>query len=79
MAEEAILGFLQNNEQITDSGQFSAEFNLDHNEVVNVIKSLHGFRYIDVQVLVLRRIYNLKSCIQFLLWLNLVCAEREIR
>ncbi|CAE6151655.1 unnamed protein product [Arabidopsis arenosa] len=49
MAEEAILGFLQNNEQITDSGQFSAEFNLDHNEVVNVIKSLHGFRYIDVQ------------------------------
>lgn len=79
MAEEAILGFLQNNEQITDSGQFSTEFNLDHNEVVNVIKSLHGFRYIDVQVLVLRRIYNLKSCIQFLLWLNLVCAEREIR
>ncbi|CAL9228583.1 unnamed protein product [Arabidopsis halleri] len=49
MAEEAILGFLQNNEQITDSGQFSAEFNLDHNEVVNVIKSLHAFRYIDVQ------------------------------
>ncbi|KAG7539843.1 Aminoacyl-tRNA synthetase class II [Arabidopsis thaliana x Arabidopsis arenosa] len=49
MAEEAILGFLQNNEQITDSGQFSAEFNVDHNEVVNVIKSLHGFRYIDVQ------------------------------
>lgn len=55
MAEEAILGFLQNNEQITDSGQFSAEFNLDHNEVVNVIKSLHGFRYIDVQVLALPR------------------------
>ncbi|KAL9820391.1 Phenylalanine--tRNA ligase alpha subunit, cytoplasmic [Arabidopsis thaliana] len=49
MAEEAILGFLQNNEQITDSGQFSAEFNIDHNELVNVIKSLHGFRYIDVQ------------------------------
>ncbi|EOA16530.1 hypothetical protein CARUB_v10004690mg [Capsella rubella] len=49
MAEEAILRFLQNNEQITDSGHFAAEFNLDHNEVVNVIKSLHGFRYIDVQ------------------------------
>uniref|UniRef100_A0A1J3EQR0 phenylalanine--tRNA ligase n=1 Tax=Noccaea caerulescens TaxID=107243 RepID=A0A1J3EQR0_NOCCA len=49
MAEEAILGFLKNNEEITDSGQFSSEHNLDHNEVVNVIKSLHGFRYIDVQ------------------------------
>ncbi|CAA7020611.1 unnamed protein product [Microthlaspi erraticum] len=50
MAEEAILRFLHNNsEEITDSGQFSAEHNLDHNEVVNVIKSLHGFRYIDVQ------------------------------
>ncbi|KAL1190284.1 Phenylalanine--tRNA ligase alpha subunit, cytoplasmic [Cardamine amara subsp. amara] len=49
MAEEAILGFLQNNEKITDSGQFSSECNLDHNEVVNVIKSLHGFRYIDVE------------------------------
>ncbi|KFK30504.1 hypothetical protein AALP_AA7G270700 [Arabis alpina] len=49
MAEEAILGFLNNNEEITDSGQFSSELNLDHNEVVNVIKSLHGFRYIDVQ------------------------------
>ncbi|XP_010437045.1 PREDICTED: phenylalanine--tRNA ligase alpha subunit, cytoplasmic [Camelina sativa] len=49
MAEKAILGFLQNNEEITDSGLFSAEFNLDHGEVVNVIKSLHGFRFIDVQ------------------------------
>ncbi|XP_010555299.1 PREDICTED: phenylalanine--tRNA ligase alpha subunit, cytoplasmic [Tarenaya hassleriana] len=49
MAEEAILGFLQNHEQIPDSGQFAAEHNLDHNDVVNVIKSLHGFGYIDAQ------------------------------
>ncbi|XP_010446466.1 PREDICTED: phenylalanine--tRNA ligase alpha subunit, cytoplasmic [Camelina sativa] len=49
MAEKAILGFLQNNEEITDSGLFSAEFNLDHDEVINVIKRLHGFRFIDVQ------------------------------
>lgn len=49
MAEEAILGFLQNHEQIPDSGQFAAEHNLDHSDVVNVIKSLHGFRYIDAQ------------------------------
>lgn len=51
MAEEAILGYLQHNEKISDSGSFAAEHGLDHNEVVNVVKSLHGFRYVDAQVL----------------------------
>lgn len=50
MAEEAILGYLQHNEQIADSGVFAAKRQLDHNDVVNVIKSLHGFRYVDAQV-----------------------------
>lgn len=50
MAEEAILGYLENNELISDSGKFAAERGLDHNDVVNVIKSLHGFRYVDAQV-----------------------------
>ncbi|KAF5745710.1 Phenylalanyl-tRNA synthetase / phenylalanine--tRNA ligase putative isoform 1 [Tripterygium wilfordii] len=49
MAEEAILGYLEHHEEITDSGQFAADRALDHNEVVNVIKSLHGFRYVDAQ------------------------------
>ncbi|XP_010526632.1 PREDICTED: phenylalanine--tRNA ligase alpha subunit, cytoplasmic-like [Tarenaya hassleriana] len=49
MAEAAILGFLQNHEQIPDSGLFATEYNLDHSDVVNVIKSLHGFRYLDAQ------------------------------
>ncbi|XP_044508981.1 phenylalanine--tRNA ligase alpha subunit, cytoplasmic-like isoform X1 [Mangifera indica] len=49
MAEEAILGYLQHNEQIVDSGVFAAERQLDHNDVVNVIKSLNGFRYVDAQ------------------------------
>ncbi|EFH44076.1 predicted protein [Arabidopsis lyrata subsp. lyrata] len=49
MAERAILGFLQNNEQIPDSGLFSAEHNLDHDQVKNVIRRLQGFRYIDAQ------------------------------
>lgn len=49
MAEEAILGYLEKNEQISDSGNFAAERGFDHNDVVNVIKSLHGFRYIDAQ------------------------------
>ncbi|KAJ4890847.1 putative phenylalanine--tRNA ligase alpha subunit [Raphanus sativus] len=51
MAEAAILGFLQNNESIPDSGNFAAEHNLDHEEVKNVIKSLQSFRYIEAKEL----------------------------
>ncbi|PON57874.1 Phenylalanyl-tRNA synthetase, class IIc, alpha subunit [Parasponia andersonii] len=49
MAEEALLGFLEKNDLISDSGQFADERGLDHNEVVNVIKSLHGFRYVEAE------------------------------
>ncbi|GAU45381.1 hypothetical protein TSUD_90010 [Trifolium subterraneum] len=49
MAEEAVLGYLKNNDEIKDSGDFAAERGIDHNEIVNVIKSLHGFRYVDAQ------------------------------
>ncbi|KAG7015676.1 Phenylalanine--tRNA ligase alpha subunit, cytoplasmic [Cucurbita argyrosperma subsp. argyrosperma] len=49
MAEEAILGYLEKNVEISDSGRFADEFGLDHNEVVNVIKSLNGFRYVDAE------------------------------
>ncbi|KAM1006262.1 hypothetical protein ACFX14_003115 [Malus domestica] len=49
MAEEAILGYLESKDEISDSGQFASERGLDHNEVVNVIKSLHGFRYVVAQ------------------------------
>ncbi|ESQ36306.1 hypothetical protein EUTSA_v10007412mg [Eutrema salsugineum] len=47
-----LLGFLQYNEEIPDSRQFSAEHNFDHNQVVSVIQSLLGFRYIEAQDLV---------------------------
>ncbi|XP_057456391.1 phenylalanine--tRNA ligase alpha subunit, cytoplasmic-like [Lotus japonicus] len=49
MAEEAVLGYLQNNDEIRDSGEFAAERGIDHNEIVNIIKSLHGFRYVDAE------------------------------
>ncbi|KAK4741018.1 hypothetical protein SAY87_024606 [Trapa incisa] len=49
MEEEAILSYLENREEIADSGQFASERGLDHDKVVNVIKSLHGYRYIDAQ------------------------------
>lgn len=50
MAEEAVLGYLENNEEIRDSGEFASERGIDHNEMVNIIKSLHGFRYVDAEV-----------------------------
>ncbi|KAG8500296.1 hypothetical protein CXB51_003702 [Gossypium anomalum] len=49
MAEKAILGYLATSEEIPDSGQFASLHGFQHNDVVNVIKSLHGFRYIDAQ------------------------------
>ncbi|KAG0502173.1 hypothetical protein HPP92_002245 [Vanilla planifolia] len=49
MAEDSILGFLQNNEVISDSQGFAANVGIDHNELENVIKSLRGFEIIDAQ------------------------------
>ncbi|KAF7840946.1 phenylalanine--tRNA ligase alpha subunit, cytoplasmic [Senna tora] len=49
MAEEAILSYLEKGHEISDSGQFASERGIDHNEIVNVIKSLHGFRYVDAE------------------------------
>mgnify|MGYP001553222469 CR=1 FL=1 len=50
MAEEAVLGFLEKNEQIIDSGVFAEEQGISHDEIVNVIKSLNGFRFVEAQV-----------------------------
>ena len=50
MAEEAVLGFLEKNEEISDSSQFASERGIDHQELTNVIKSLYGFRLVDAQV-----------------------------
>lgn len=49
MAEEAILGFLQSHDEISHSGEFAASEGIDHSELLNVIKSLHGFRLVDAQ------------------------------
>ncbi|KAI4378510.1 hypothetical protein MLD38_015979 [Melastoma candidum] len=48
-AEDAILSYLESHDEIIDSGEFAEQLKLDHNEVVNSIKSLHGFRYIEAQ------------------------------
>ncbi|XP_051147449.1 phenylalanine--tRNA ligase alpha subunit, cytoplasmic [Andrographis paniculata] len=49
MAEEAVLGYLENNEEISDSGNFAEVKGISHDELVNVIKSLNGFRLVDAQ------------------------------
>ncbi|KAE9448574.1 hypothetical protein C3L33_19521, partial [Rhododendron williamsianum] len=36
-------------EEITDSGQFAAERGIDHQDIANIIKSLHGFKLVDAQ------------------------------
>lgn len=50
MAEEAVLGFLQTNEQISDSHEFATSIGVGHTELENVIKSLKGFEIVDAQV-----------------------------
>lgn len=54
MAEDAILGFLQTNDEIADSHQFSASVGVDHTELENVIKRLHGFEIVEAKVFPLR-------------------------
>lgn len=55
MAEEAVLAYLEKNEEILDSGKFAEEKGISHDEIVNVIKSLNGFRLLDAQV----RLFNI--------------------
>ncbi|URE32511.1 hypothetical protein MUK42_13190 [Musa troglodytarum] len=42
MAKDAILGFLQADDEITDSHEFAAAHEVDHTELKNVIKGLNG-------------------------------------
>ncbi|KAI3445570.1 hypothetical protein Pfo_002235 [Paulownia fortunei] len=49
MVEEAVLGYLEKNEEISDSGNFAEEKGISHDEIVNIIKSLNGFRLVDAQ------------------------------
>ncbi|KMZ61078.1 Phenylalanine--tRNA ligase [Zostera marina] len=46
VVEDAILGFLQSNDEISDSHKFAVSTGVDHTELENVIKSLHGFQIV---------------------------------
>lgn len=50
MAEEAILGFLHENHEIADSGKFATQSGLSHDDIVNVVKSLSAFHFVEAQV-----------------------------
>lgn len=47
MAKDAILGFLQADDGITDSHEFTAVDGVDHTELENVIKGLNGFEVVE--------------------------------
>lgn len=55
IAEEAVLGYLQNHPEIPDSqlfaDQFVADGKINHDDIANAIKSLTGHTYVDSQVL----------------------------
>lgn len=50
-AEDAILTYLKDNDEISNSAKFAEDFKFSHEEIVNVIRRLHGFRLVDAQVL----------------------------
>ncbi|KAL8090019.1 phenylalanine--tRNA ligase alpha subunit, cytoplasmic-like isoform X1 [Apium graveolens] len=49
MAEEAILGFLHENHEIADSGKFATQSGISHDDIVNVVKSLSAFHFVEAQ------------------------------
>ncbi|XP_055806162.1 phenylalanine--tRNA ligase alpha subunit, cytoplasmic-like isoform X2 [Solanum dulcamara] len=48
-AEDAILTYLKNNDEISNSANFAEDFGFSHDEIVIVIRRLHGFRFVDTQ------------------------------
>lgn len=50
-AEDAILAYLKDNDEISNSAKFAQDFGFGHDEILNVIRRLHGFRFVDAQVL----------------------------
>ncbi|WMV17131.1 hypothetical protein MTR67_010516 [Solanum verrucosum] len=48
-AEDGILAYLKDNDEISNSAKFAQDFGFGHDEIVNVIRRLHGFRFVDAQ------------------------------
>ncbi|KAF3635697.1 Phenylalanine--tRNA ligase alpha subunit [Capsicum annuum] len=49
MAEEAILAYLEKEEEISNSENFAQQFGFSHEEILNVIRRLHGFKFVEAK------------------------------
>ncbi|PHU01862.1 putative phenylalanine--tRNA ligase alpha subunit [Capsicum chinense] len=49
MAEEAILAYLEKEEEISNSENFAQQFGFSHEEILNVIHRLHGFKFVEAK------------------------------
>uniref|UniRef100_A0A3Q7IBT1 PheRS DNA binding domain-containing protein n=1 Tax=Solanum lycopersicum TaxID=4081 RepID=A0A3Q7IBT1_SOLLC len=48
-AEDAILAYLKDNDEISNSANFAQDLGFSHDDIVNVIRRLHGFRLVDAK------------------------------
>ncbi|KAH0719765.1 phenylalanine--tRNA ligase alpha subunit, cytoplasmic-like [Solanum tuberosum] len=48
-AEDAILAYLKDNDEISNSADFAQDLGFSHDDIVNVIRRLHGFRLVDAK------------------------------
>lgn len=48
--EEALLSHLQQHSNITNSEEWASSAGFDHSLVKDVVKSLHGFGYVEAEV-----------------------------
>lgn len=48
--EEVLLAFLEHHQESISSEQWASSAGFDHNVVKDVIRSLHGFGYVEAEV-----------------------------
>ena len=78
MAEEAILGYLEKSEEISDSGNFATEFGINHEEIVNVVKSLNGYGLVVAQVILFSNCPTLKFAFELAMMIWIVIWNSSI-
>ena len=61
--EEALLAFLEHHQESISSEQGASSAGFDHNVVKDVIRSLHGFGYVEAEVIEEKRREEGSGCI----------------
>ncbi|PHT33313.1 putative phenylalanine--tRNA ligase alpha subunit [Capsicum baccatum] len=49
MEKKAILAYLEKEEEISNSENFAKQFGFSHEEILNVIRRLHGFKFVEAK------------------------------